>query len=141
MGAAAAIYAAEELQTRVRGYILECPYRDIRSAVRTRTSAYLPWPLDFVAYSGLNLVGPIFMPDINRMSPLNQVTAIPATVPVLVFAGGRDNRALPDDVKAIYGRIASHARLLLFPSAGHGQFVTQGGETYRAAVVELLKSK
>lgn len=92
MGAAAAIYAAEELQIRVRGYILECPYRDIRSAVRTRTSAYLPWPLGFIAYAGLNLVGPIFMPDIDRMSPLNAVSSIPETVPVIVMAGGCDNR-------------------------------------------------
>ena len=140
MGAAAAIYAADELQTRVRGYILECPYRDIRSAVRVRTSAYLPWPLDFVAYSGLNLVGPIFMPEIDRMSPFDRVTAIPVTVPVLVLAGGRDKRALPDDVKAIYGRISSHARLLLFPNAGHGDYVGQC-ETYHAAVVELLNAK
>ncbi len=141
MGAAAAIYAAEELQTRVRGYILECPYRDIRSAVRTRTVAYLPWPLDYAAYTGLNLVGPIFMPDIDRMSPLNAVSSIPKTVPVLVMAGGRDNRALPDDVKAIYERIESHARLLVFPNAGHGDLIGPGGETYRAAVVELLIGK
>jgi alpha-beta hydrolase superfamily lysophospholipase len=141
MGAAAAIYAAAELQTRVHGYILECPYRDIRSAVRTRTSAYLPRPLDCVAYAGLNLVGPIFLPELDRMSPLNAVTSIPATVPVLVLAGGRDNRALPDDVKAIYERISSHARLLMYPNAVHGQFVSQGGETYRAAVVEMLKTK
>jgi pimeloyl-ACP methyl ester carboxylesterase len=141
MGAAAAIFAGEELQSRVSGYILECPYRDIRSAVRARTALFLPWPLDFAAYAGLNLVGKIFMPDIERMSPIDHVAEIPASVPVLVVTGGRDNRALPDDVRAIYERISSHARLLMFPDAVHGYFVTQGGETYRAAVVEFLRLK
>ncbi len=138
MGAAAAIYAAEELQARVSGYILECPYSDIRSAVGHRTSVYLPWPLDRVAYAGLTLVGPIFMPDLDRMSPVDRAASIPATIPVLVMAGGRDDRALPDEVEAVYDRVASHGRLIVLPEARHGRFVTQGGEIYRAAVLEFL---
>jgi pimeloyl-ACP methyl ester carboxylesterase len=141
MGAAAAIFAGEELKSRVNGYILECPYRDIRSAVRARTALFLPWPLDYAAYAGLNLVGGIFMPDVDRMSPIDHVAEIPASVPVLVVAGGHDNRALPDDVRAIYERISKHARLLILPDAVHGYFVTQGGEEYRAAVAEFLGLK
>ena len=138
LGAAAAIYAGGELQTRVSGYILECPFRDIRSAVRNRTSAYLPFPLDDLAYAGLNLVGPIFLPDIERMSPLDHVAEIPASVPLLLMAGGRDDRARPEEVEAIYRRVASHARLVVFPEASHGEFCLQGGTAYREAVLGFL---
>ena len=112
----------------------------MRSAVRNRTAGFLPKPLDSVAYTGLNLVGPIFLPEIDRMSPLDCVTNIPQSVPVLVMAGGRDDRALPDEVKAIYERVASHARFILFPEAKHGQFAAQG-EKYHKAIVEFLHEK
>ncbi len=138
LGAAAAIYAGGELQTRVAGYILECPFRDIRSAVRNRTSAFLPFPLSEIAYAGLNLVGPVFLPDIDRMSPVDRVTEIPQSVPILIMSGGRDNRARPEEVEAIYRRAASHAQLVVFPQASHGQFFDQGGAAYREAVLGFL---
>src|SRR5581483_2058454 len=37
LGAAAATFAAAELGERVQGYLLECPYRDLFTAVRNRT--------------------------------------------------------------------------------------------------------
>src|SRR5207245_6234762 len=58
LGAAAAIYAASDLGDRISGYILECPYRDVRTAVRNRTTAYLPFLVDRLAYAGLTLAGP-----------------------------------------------------------------------------------
>ncbi len=138
LGAAAAIYAGGELQTRVSGYILECPFRDIRSAVRNRVSAFLCFPLDNIAYAGLNLVGPIFLPEMERMSPVDRIAEIPATVPLLIMAGGRDNRARPEEVEAIYRRVDSHARLVVFPEASHGEFYLQGGKAYREAVLGFL---
>jgi alpha-beta hydrolase superfamily lysophospholipase len=141
LGAAAAIYAGGELQTRVAGYVLECPFRDIRSAVRNRTSAFLPFPLDDIAYAGLNVVGPIFLPEMERMAPVDRVTEIPASVPLLIMAGGRDNRARPEEVEAIYRRVASHAQFVLFPEASHGQFCVQGGDTYRKAVLGFLPKR
>ncbi len=141
MGAAAAIYAADELQTRVSAYILECPYDDIRTAIRHRISRQLPCPLDSVAYAGLRLFAPIFLPDLEQMAPLNHVAAIPASVPVLVVAGGRDERARPEEVRAISERIPGHARLMVFPQADHGSFLEQCGEQYRAAVLEFVRKK
>ncbi len=140
LGAAAAIYAGGELQSRVAGYILECPFRDIRSAVRNRTTAFLPFPLDDIAYAGLNVVGPIFLPEMERMSPVDCITEIPYSVPILIMAGGRDNRARPEEVEAIYRRVAPHARLAVFPEASHGQFYAQGGDAYREAVLGFLSA-
>ncbi len=138
LGAATAIYAGGELQTRVAGYILECPFRDIRSAVRNRTTAFLPFPLSDIAYAGLDVVGPIFLPNIERMSPVDRVTGIPESVPILIMSGGRDNRARPEEVEAIYRRVAAHARLLVFPQASHGEFLVQGGTAYRESVLGFL---
>ncbi len=41
LGAAAATFAAEELGHRVHGYVLECPYRDLRTAVWNRAEKAL----------------------------------------------------------------------------------------------------
>jgi alpha-beta hydrolase superfamily lysophospholipase len=140
MGAAAAIYAGGELQTRVAGYILECPFRDIRSAVRNRTRAFLPFPLGDIAYLGLDVVGPVFLPEINRMSPVDRIAEIPQSVPLLIMAGGRDNRARPEEVTAIYERAVDHARLIVFPEATHGGFYLPGGAIYRDAVLQFLRN-
>ena len=138
MGAAAAIYAAGELGNQVSGYILECPYRDIRSAVRNRTNAYLPWPLNATAYAGLNLVGPFFLPEIDRMAPIDRIEEMPATIPVLLMAGGSDTRARPEEVEAIYQRVASHAKFIVFPDVPHCQFFGTCGAAYDHAVLRFF---
>jgi pimeloyl-ACP methyl ester carboxylesterase len=106
--------------------------------VRNRTAAFLPFPLDGIAFAGLNLVGPIFLPDMERMAPVDRVAEIPPSVPILIMSGGRDNRARPEEVEAIYQRVAAHARLVVFPQATHGQFLEQGGAAYREAVLGFL---
>ncbi|MFL5331487.1 MAG: alpha/beta hydrolase [Gemmataceae bacterium] len=58
MGAAAALFAADELQHHVDGYVLECPYEHLFKAVRNRTRAELPMGLDWIAYAGLRTVSP-----------------------------------------------------------------------------------
>jgi len=75
------------------------------------------------------------------MAPIKHADAIPATVPVLVMAGGRDERARPEEVRAIYEQIASHARMVVFSKADHGSFSDQCGEKYRAAVLEFVRKK
>ena len=45
LGSAAAMFAAGELGHRIGGYVLECPYRDLRTAVYNRTHMRLPPPL------------------------------------------------------------------------------------------------
>ncbi len=50
LGSAAAIFAAHDLDHQVAGYILECPYKDIWSAVQNRTAIFLPLGLSQIAY-------------------------------------------------------------------------------------------
>ena len=46
-----------------------------------------------------------------------------------------------EEVKAVYDRIASHAKLVVFPEADHGHLAEQCGEVYRAAIVEFVRQK
>jgi pimeloyl-ACP methyl ester carboxylesterase len=89
LGSAAAIFAAGELGHRVAAYILESPYQDLKIAVWNRIENALPRGLSHVAYGGLRLVSPLFLPHLDAISPVNAIGAIPADVPVLILAGGR----------------------------------------------------
>ena len=41
-----------------------------------------------VAYAGLRVVGPLFLPDVDAISPVKVISRIPEAVPVLILAGG-----------------------------------------------------
>jgi alpha-beta hydrolase superfamily lysophospholipase len=119
MGAAAAIFAAGELGRRVRGYILESPYRDLKTAAWNRTEVYLPPVLSHLAYAGLRTVGPLFLPHLDEISPLDAIKAIPIDVPVLILAGDADRLARPEEAQALYRQVKTHGTLVLVPGAGH----------------------
>jgi uncharacterized protein len=139
MGAAAAVFAARELGGRVRGYILESPYRDLRTAVWNRVDEVLPPVLDLVAYAGLNLVSPLFLPHIDEISPLKAIAGIPEDVPVLILSGGGDHKARPEEARVLHEQVASHGRLVVFPGAGHGDLLANRPELYRSTVLEFCQ--
>ena len=139
LGAAAAIYAAGGLGSRVAGYVLESPYRDLRTAVRNRTASRLPVPLVRVASFGMELVGPLILPELDRMSPLERIGDVPPGVPILLLAGGRDERARLPEVEAMYERVASHARLVVFEGAGHELFCRCAPARYRDEVGRFIR--
>jgi alpha-beta hydrolase superfamily lysophospholipase len=138
LGSAAAVFASAELGHRVRGYILECPYQDLKVAVRNRTRNYLPRPLDRVAYQGLLAVSPIVLPRLEEISPLEAMGGIPADVPVLILAGGRDRQAHPDEARALLGRVSSHGRLVVFEGASHMQLHRDDPARFRRSVLDFL---
>ncbi len=139
LGAAAAIYAAADLGPQVNGYILESPYRDVRTAVRNRTARYLPAPLSRMASFGLELAGPLVLPELDRMSPASRIADIPSTIPVLLMAGGRDDRARPEEVMEIYQNAGQGARVVVFESAGHEVFAQFDPAAYRSHVIPFIR--
>lgn len=140
LGSAAAVFASDELGERVRGYVLECPYRDLRTAVRRRTRAYLPWPLNEVAYLGLLTVAPLFLEEVDRIAPIEAIEGIPSEVPILILAGGADHLADPSEAAALHQRVLSHSRLVVFEGAGHlGLFQAASGR-YRREILDFLTS-
>jgi alpha-beta hydrolase superfamily lysophospholipase len=139
LGAAAAIYAAGDLKERVGCYILEAPYRDIYTAVRNRTSAYLPRPLGFLAFAGLVGVSPLFLPDAQRMAPVERIADIPASTPILLLAGGRDDRSRPEEMEEMQARVSSHARLINFDGAGHEALRQDDPARYREQTLGFIR--
>lgn len=138
LGAAAALFASKELGERVSGYILECPYRDLRTAVRNRTRRSLPFPLDSIAYAGLSLVSPLVLSDIDRISPLEASGDIPKSVPVLILAGGKDDRARADEASEIRERIGSMAELVVVENGDHLELLRADPNGMRDAVRGFL---
>jgi alpha-beta hydrolase superfamily lysophospholipase len=138
LGAAAAIFAAPRLGNRIHGYFLESPYRDLRTAVRNRTTAHLPPLLAEVAYAGLLCVSGIVLPELDQISPVQHIGTIPETVPVLILAGSRDDRARPEETRELFERVSSHARLVFIEGAGHHGVLEQDPLIYRSEVKRLI---
>ena len=139
LGAAAATFAAKDLGTRVAGYILEAPYRDLRSAVRNRTSSALPPGLEWLAYQGLVLVSPLVLPHLDQISPRNAIAGVPDRIPVLLIAGRHDDKARPEDVEALYDQVRTHARLVIFEQAGHLRYQQTDPALYRSSLLGFLR--
>jgi uncharacterized protein len=140
MGAAAAIFAAGELGEEVAGYLFEQPYRDLDSAVWYRLQHRLPPGLDWLAYGGLRLWSPLYLPvDAAEISPYDRVSDIPASVPIVLVSGSADRHALLADVRAMYERVQSHARLVVFDGATHESLPGNNPRLYRRTLFEFLE--
>lgn len=140
LGAAAALFAAAELGQRVNGYILECPYRDLDTAVRNRTRRYLPPVLEWIAYHGLLAVAPAVLPDWHKISPLEAADGIPARVPVLILAGAADTRALPEEARAMQQRLGERSRLVFFDGCEHMQLRDGDPERYEREILRFVRN-
>jgi alpha-beta hydrolase superfamily lysophospholipase len=137
LGAATAIFAAREAGPRVQGYVLESPYRDLRTAVHNRMENNLPPGLDWLAFQSVWRIGGALLPvPAEDIRPLDHVADIPERVPVLLLAGALDRHARLDELEELARRVATHARLEVFPSAAHGGLWDSEPERYR----QLLRS-
>jgi pimeloyl-ACP methyl ester carboxylesterase len=138
MGAGAAVFASGELAHRIKGYVLESPYRDLKVAVRNRIENALPVPFDRIAFLGLLVVAPLVFPNLGKISPVEAISGIPADVPVLILAGAEDPVARPDEAQAILDRVRSHGRLVLFEHAGHMNFPETHPDLYQRSLLRFL---
>lgn len=139
LGSAAAVFAATELGHRVAGYILECPYRDLKTAVWNRTNLYLPPALSQTAYVGLRAVGPLFLPHLDDISLLKTIRGIPNDVPVLILAGAADRLARSEEADALYNAVASHGKLVVFPNGGHAKLAESDPELFNRTILEFCE--
>ncbi|MCE9545071.1 MAG: alpha/beta fold hydrolase [Planctomycetia bacterium] len=138
LGAAAAVFAAGELGQRVQGYVLECLYQDLHTAVWNRLQMRLHPGLRPIAYAGLCAAAPLVLADSSKISPLSAVTTIPPDIPVLILAGEKDRHALPAESKAICKRIESHAKVAVFTGAEHLQLAATNPVMYRQLVLDFI---
>jgi uncharacterized protein len=140
MGSAAAMFTASELGNRVGGYALECPYRDLRTAVHNRTRARLPPLLSWGAYVGLSLTAPLVLGDVDRISPVDASAGVPKDIPVLLLAGGNDRLAMPSEALALAEQIGSRAQVVVFEGAGHLELHRTDPIRYREIGLRFLAS-
>ncbi|QEH36215.1 Alpha/beta hydrolase family protein [Aquisphaera giovannonii] len=139
LGSAAASFASGELGRRVSGYILEAPFADLKTAVWNRTHTYLPPVLAPIAYAGLRAVGPLFVPELDRISPLDAIRGVPSDVPVLIIAGEADTLATPDEARAFLRAVDGHGELILFPGAHHNNLYSSDPGRYERAVLDFCR--
>jgi alpha-beta hydrolase superfamily lysophospholipase len=139
MGAAAAVFAAQELGERAKGYILECPYQDLRTAVRNRTEYFLPPGLDRLAYTGLLTVSPLVIPNNDKINVVEAIGEVPPSTPILILAGSCDRRARPEEARTLYEHVQSHGQLKIFEGADHMQLMRTDPAGYREAVSEFFR--
>lgn len=122
MGAAAALFAAEEIDLGALGYALDSCYRDLDTAQRNRLGGHLPAPLDEVAALGMRAVSPlVFDFDVDERTPLAAAQALRERghPPVLVSGGLGDAWATPDEQRDLSAALGAPVELLLVEGDGH----------------------
>jgi pimeloyl-ACP methyl ester carboxylesterase len=138
LGAAAAVFAAGQLSNGVTGYILECPYQDVYTAVWNRMEYYLPPVVRHLAYAGAVIVAPLVLPEADKISPLDAAASIPESSRVLIMAGSNDRRARPEEARAVFERVRSHARLVIVPQADHLRLHEADAGLYEESVLKVI---
>jgi uncharacterized protein len=139
LGAAAAVFAARELNTRVAGYFLEQPYKDLSSAVWHRLQHYLPPAFDWAAYTGMRLWSPVFLAvDPAEISLDKHIGDIPSETPIAFLTGSADRHAPLADVTAIFNRVRSHAKLVVVEGAAHEALDCKDPRLYEKSLFQLI---
>ncbi len=139
LGAAAATFASAELGGRIRGYLLEAPYSDLKAAVRNRTGDLLPIGLEWLIYRGLVATAPLVLPDLDKIAPREAIAGVPADVPVWIMAGRGDTKATIEQVDKVLDPVRDHGRLVVFERGKHLGFLQADLALYRSTVVEFLR--
>lgn len=131
LSAAASIFAAPELEADVSGWLLECPYRDLATAVQQRLRMRLPSVLSELAWWNLRLAAEIQLPYWREISPVTAAARFPKQVPVTIIAAGLDQRATTREAEAVAAAIGSRANLVVVPKADHMQMFPLDQQPYR----------
>ena len=94
--------------------------------------------LSHVAYLGLRIVGPLFLPHLDEISPLKAIGGIPEDVPVLILASGADRLAFPAEAR-LYRRVQTQGTLVLFPTAGHASLPLSAPNLFWRTILDFCR--
>jgi fermentation-respiration switch protein FrsA (DUF1100 family) len=139
LGAAAALFAAPELGSRVAGYVLEAPYRDLETATRHRLDVRLPRLLSEVAYLGLRTSAPVLLrPSVGDVRPIDRIASIPAAVRLAFLTGSADELAPASEVREMLARRPSNASLVELPGGNHLEIAGANVARIRRAYLDAI---
>ena len=141
MGAAAALFAAEEADLGALGYVLDACYRDLDTAQRNRLAAHLLPPLDALAALGMRTVAPLYLDfDVDERTPLAAARALGARghPPVLVTGALGDPWARPEEQRALAEALGPPVELVLVEGGGHYATLSRDPAGYVGRIAALL---
>lgn len=75
----------------------------------------------------------------DALSPFDHIQDIPEGVPVVFVTGSADRDARLDEVTAMYRRIESHAKLVVFDGARHENLDRADPELYMKTLFNFLR--
>jgi alpha-beta hydrolase superfamily lysophospholipase len=78
------------------------------------------------------------LPDKPKIDPAAAAETMPPGIPVLVLAGGCDDRATPAEAQEIARRLGNRARVEIFTDARHLGCLHCDMESYRSLVLAFL---
>ncbi|MDX1970715.1 MAG: alpha/beta fold hydrolase [Planctomycetaceae bacterium] len=138
VGGAAAILASLDAELPVDGYILECVFADLDRAVWNRLRMYLPPVLDQIAYVGLRVVAPAFVPHLDETAPARAAKRMPTDRPVLLLAGSIDRRATVAESQEIAASIGECAHVAIVEGGDHLTLHDANSQQYFDEIARLL---
>lgn len=142
MGAAASLFAAEDLGENVAAYLLVSPYRDLLSATRARIQIYVPAvALQWIVFHSLRLAASVVLSAApENISPLRHAEALsrqPTKAHFTFMAGGADRRAPAADVEEMSRLLSHRSRFVLVPGAGHTDLFAHDKTAFIRVLAEL----
>ena len=132
----------------VAGVVLDAPIDDLTAAAHRmmtfnrpgdrRSFTYMHEPWRSLVLTALGLWSGFSPADV---SPIEVLATLPHDLPVLVIGEGLDDRAPPETVAEVYGRMPQPAgtkELWQVPNVGHGKAFLEQPAAYDAALGRLL---
>lgn len=137
MGAAAVIKATAELNIGVKGIIIECPYESLIQTTKNRFEKMgiptFPFAYLLVFWGGIE--NGFWGFSLNPAEYSNSIK-----IPSLLIYGEKDARVKRFEIDNIYSNLKGNKELLIFPEAGHGNYIQTNKDEWIKKVNEFLKN-
>lgn len=136
MGAVAIMRACSIYKLQAKALILECPFGTMRQTVKNRfeMTGVPAFPLSdlLVLWGGVQN-------GFNAFNHNPEDYAKKIKIPVLLLAGGKDDRVKAFEILNIYNNLAGKKRLKIYPLAGHESYLNKYGNQWMDDVGAFMK--
>lgn len=137
MGSAAILRAVRLYGIKPDAIVVESPFNRLLDTTRSRFRL-----MGLPAFPAAELM--IFWGSVQlgfngfRHNPVEDAAAVDC--PTLVFGGGKDERATPDQVQAVFAALHGQKQLLIAPEVGHELLIRVAPEVWNQQIDWLLHS-